>query len=68
MMFRLVSKTRLSAAGVVLIAMFPARYVAAIAALAILAAVLIALNTVELLHNDRIGWRNLLARRQEPPA
>jgi low temperature requirement protein LtrA len=67
MMFRLVSKTRLSAAVIVLIAMFPARYVPAFAALVILATPLIALNVVELAHNDRIGWRSLLDRQQRSP-
>jgi hypothetical protein len=67
MMFRLVSTTRLSAAIIVLIAMFPARFVPAVAALVILATPLIALNIVELMRNDRIGWRSLLARQQRSP-
>ena len=63
MMFRLVSTTRLTAAAVVLVAMVPAGHVPAVAALGILGAVLIGLNTIELMHNSRLGWRSLLARR-----
>ena len=63
-MFHLVSTTRLTAAGVVVLLIVPAAHLPATAALLLLAAVLIALNTVEYLRVDSIGWRALLARRR----
>ena len=62
-MFHLVSTTRLTAAGVVVLLIVPAAHLPATAALLLLAAVLIALNTVEYLRVDSIGWRARLARR-----
>lgn len=62
-MFRLVSVTRLTAAGVVLIALPAARYVPALAALIGLAVILAVLNVVEFARVERIGWRAVLARR-----
>ena len=63
-MFHLVSTTRLTAAGAVVLLIVPAAHLPATAALVLLAAVLIALNTVEYLRVDSIGWRALLARRR----
>ena len=63
-MFHLVSTTRLTAAGAVVLLIVPAAHLPATAALVLLAAVLIALNTVEYLRADSIGWRALLARRR----
>jgi low temperature requirement protein LtrA len=68
MMFHLVSTTRLTAAAVVVLLIVPAAHLPATAALLMLAAVLVALNTVEYLRVSSIGWRALLARRQEPSA
>lgn len=62
-MFRLVSWTRLSAAAVVLALLPVARYVPALVSIATLAAVLIVLNTVELLRVEQVGWVARLARR-----
>ncbi len=59
----LVSVTRLTAAGVVLIALPAARYVPALAALIGLAVILAVLNVVEFARAERIGWRAVLARR-----
>ena len=65
-MFHLVSTTRLTAAGVVVLLLVPAAHLPATAALVLLAAVLIALNTVEYLRVDSIGWRALLSRGSSP--
>jgi low temperature requirement protein LtrA len=65
MMFRLVSTTRLAATGVVVVAMFPARLLPATAALALLAVVLIGLNTIEWMRVNQIGWRARLSRREQ---
>jgi low temperature requirement protein LtrA len=56
-MFHLVSRTRLGAAGVVLVLCPIAPHVPALASLFLLAAVLAVLNTVEWLINAREGWR-----------
>jgi low temperature requirement protein LtrA len=61
-MFRLVSITRLTAAGVVLVALPLAPFLPSVAAVALLALIVGALNLVELTRNDRIGWRARLAR------
>jgi len=63
MMFRLVSKTRLAAAGVVLVLLPTGHYLPALASLIGLAAVVAVLNAVEHLRNARIGWRAALSRR-----
>jgi long-subunit acyl-CoA synthetase (AMP-forming) len=62
-MFRLMSWTRLTAAAVVLVVLPLAHVVPAVVTLAVIAAVLVVLNTVELLRVERIGWRAMLARR-----
>jgi len=62
-MFRLVSWTRLVTAGVVLALMPVAAIVPAVAALAMLAVVLAALNTIEWARVSDIGWRAKLAGR-----
>jgi low temperature requirement protein LtrA len=62
-MFRLVSWTRLTAAGVVLALLPIAPYVPALGALIGLGVVLAVLNAVELLRVADIGWRALLSRR-----
>jgi low temperature requirement protein LtrA len=64
-MFRLVSWTRLTAAAAVVAVLPIARYVPALVTLTALAAILIALNTVELIRVEQIGFRALLARRAE---
>ena len=56
-MFRLVSRTRLGAAAVVLVLAPVALLVPALVALALLVVVGAALNVVELRINDREGWR-----------
>jgi low temperature requirement protein LtrA len=56
-MFHLVSRTRLSAAAAVLVALPVAPFVPALVALVVLAVIVAALNAVELRLNDRIGWR-----------
>ena len=63
-MFHLVSTTRLTAAGGVVLLIVPAAHLPATAALLLLTAVLVALNTVEYLRVETIGWRALLARRR----
>ena len=63
-MFHLVSTTRLTAAAVVVVLLVPAAHLPATAALVLLALVLAALNTVEYLRVDAIGWRARLARRK----
>ncbi len=63
-MFRLVSWTRLAAAGVVLALLSLAAVVDALAAVVLLAVVLMVLNTVEYLRVERIGFRALLSRRE----
>jgi low temperature requirement protein LtrA len=62
-MFRLVSWTRLTAAGVVLLVLPLARVVPALATLVVLAVALAVLNTVELMRVEHLGWRTLLQRR-----
>jgi hypothetical protein len=62
-MFRLVSWTRLSAAAAVLFLLPIGPHVPALVSLVVLAVLLTALNTVELLRVERIGWRALLERR-----
>lgn len=61
-MFRLVSVTRLTTAGLVLLLLPAAAYVPALAGLAGLAVVVAGLNTVELLRVQRSGWRARVAR------
>lgn len=63
-MFRLVSWTRLSAACVVLLVLPVARYVPALATLFALGVILAALNTIELMRVEQLGWRALLGRRE----
>ncbi len=67
MMFRLVSRTRLAAAGVVLVLLPTGHYLPALASLVGLAAVVAVLNAVEHLRNARIGWRAVLNRRRASP-
>jgi low temperature requirement protein LtrA len=62
-MFRLVSTTRLTAAGVVLLLLPVAPHVPALVTLGALALVLAVLNAVELARVEQIGWRARLARR-----
>jgi hypothetical protein len=62
-MFRLVSWTRLTAAAGVLVFLPVAIVLPALAALAVLAAGVAALNVVEYARVEKIGWRALLARR-----
>jgi low temperature requirement protein LtrA len=62
-MFRLVSWTRLIAAGAVAVLLPVAVYLPALAALAVLAAGVAVLNLVEYLRVEKIGWRALLAQR-----
>lgn len=62
-MFRLVSRTRLTAAAVVLVLLVPAAYLPALASLVLLVLVVVALNAVELRINYREGWR---ARTPQP--
>jgi len=62
-MFRLVSTTRLTAAGVVLLLLPVAPQVPSLVTLTALATVLIVLNTVELARVEQIGWRARLSRR-----
>jgi low temperature requirement protein LtrA len=64
-MFRLVSRTRLTAAVVTLLLLPAAPFVPALAAMAGLAAVLAALNGYELRTDARSGWRARLAGRDE---
>jgi low temperature requirement protein LtrA len=66
-MFRLVSWTRLTAAGAVLAVLPIARWVPALVTLTLLAVILIVLNTVELARVEQIGFRTLLARRGADP-
>jgi low temperature requirement protein LtrA len=68
-MFRLVSVTRLVAAGVVLLLLPAAAYLPALASLTAATLVVAVLNVVELLRVERIGWRALLAQRADtaPP-
>ena len=63
-MFRLVSTTRLGAAGVVLLAMFLVPHVPALVALVVLAVILGGLNLLELLRVEHVGWQAKLLRRQ----
>lgn len=60
-MFRLVSVTRLSAAAVALVGILPATLLPAWAALLLLALILAALNLLELIRNDRTGWRTVFS-------
>jgi low temperature requirement protein LtrA len=62
-MFRLVSKTRLSAAAVVTALLPAAAYLPALVALVLVGVVLACLNTVELLNVEHTGWQAQLARR-----
>jgi low temperature requirement protein LtrA len=64
-MFRLVSTTRLGAAGVVLLVMLAVPHVPALVALVMLAVVLAGLNMIELMRVGHIGWRALLGRRAQ---
>ncbi len=61
-MFRLVSKTRLAAAGVVLGLLPTGHYLPALASLLELAAVVAVLNVVEHVRNAETGWRAALRR------
>ena len=61
-MFRLVSRTRLTAAAVVLAMMPAAPHVPALASLVGLAVVLAVLNTHELMVVQQTGWRAMLRR------
>ena len=63
-MFRLVSWTRLTAAAGALVLLPVAVVLPALAALALLAAGVAALNVVEYARVEKIGWRALLARRE----
>jgi low temperature requirement protein LtrA len=62
-MFHLVSWTRLSAAAAVLVLLPVVHGLPSLAALAVLAAVLVMLNLVELRIVDRVGWRARLTAR-----
>jgi low temperature requirement protein LtrA len=62
-MFRLVSTTRLGAAGVVLLTMLAVPHVPALVALIMLAVILAGLNGLELARVEHIGWRAVLGRR-----
>jgi low temperature requirement protein LtrA len=62
-MFRLVSTTRLTAAAAVLVLLPLAPHEPALVTLILLAAVLVALNAVELIRVEQIGWRARLRRR-----
>ena len=62
-MFRLVSTTRLAAAGAVLVLLPVAPHVPALVTLAALAVLLVVLNAVELERVERIGWRARLSAR-----
>ena len=64
-MFRLVSTTRLSASAVVLLLMPAVAHGPSLAALAGLAVVVGALNVVEWVRVERIGWRAALSRRAD---
>ena len=64
-MFRLVSVTRLTTAGIVLAVLPLAPHVPALASLSVLALVVAGLNAVELLRVGQIGWQALLNRRAE---
>ena len=55
-MFRLVSWTRLTAAGAVLLLLPVAPHVPALATLTAMAVILVVLNTVELMRVEQIGW------------
>jgi low temperature requirement protein LtrA len=63
-MFHLVSWTRLTTAGAVLVLIPLAQRMDALAALVVLALVLAALNIVEYARVSSIGWRALLERRR----
>ncbi|MDT4944227.1 MAG: hypothetical protein QOH14_960 [Pseudonocardiales bacterium] len=60
---RRISRTRLSAAAVVVALLPAAAYLPALAALAGLALVLAGLNAVELLNVEHTGWQAQLTRR-----
>jgi low temperature requirement protein LtrA len=62
-MFRLVSWTRLIAAAAVLVVLPIAHDAPALATVTMLAAILIVLNTVELMRVEQTGWRALVAGR-----
>ncbi len=62
-MFRLMSWTRLIAAGAVLLLLPAAALLPSIASIALLAVVLAVLNTIEYARVEQIGWRALLASR-----
>jgi low temperature requirement protein LtrA len=62
-MFRLVSWTRLVAAGIVLVLMVAAPHMPSLAATTMLALALGVLNLVELMRVEQIGWRALLSAR-----
>ncbi len=62
-MFRLVSRTRLTAAAVVLTLLPAAAQLPALAALTGLAVVVAGLNAVELMNNERSGWHARLGQR-----
>jgi low temperature requirement protein LtrA len=65
-MFRLISWTRLIAAAGVLVLLPAAAYLPALAGLAVLAIGVAVLNVVEFDRVAHIGWRALLARREQP--
>jgi hypothetical protein len=60
-MFRLVSFTRLSAAGTVLAVLPVVPLLPSAASVALLALIVAGLNVVEWSRNNRIGWRARLA-------
>jgi low temperature requirement protein LtrA len=62
-MFRLVSTTRLTAAGAVLVLLPIAPHWPALLTLVVLAALLVVLNAVELARVEQIGWRARLSAR-----
>jgi low temperature requirement protein LtrA len=63
-MFRLISWTRLTAAGAVLLLLPVSTHVAALVTVTALAVVVAVLNIVELIRVEHIGWRTLLAARE----
>ena len=64
-MFRLVSRTRLTAAATIVVLLPVAHVLTGLGALILLAVVLVLLNGYELASNDRIGWRARLQARLE---
>jgi low temperature requirement protein LtrA len=62
-MFRLMSWTRLAASAAVLVLLPVAPHVAALVTLSAIAAVLVVLNTVELMRVEQLGWRAKISGR-----